>query len=125
MKYAYVVNGKSVALSEKIEKCIAEQNIPLSLFRATLLNAIRKIRDGHPHLVNFEELQDAVLISLPKYKGKVIKMTKLVNHAEETLSKIRNALNSPTQENLDALLNNINYGLAKEPRQMVLQKKKN
>lgn len=109
MKYAYVVNGKSVALSEKIEKAIAEQNIPLSLFRATLLNAIRKIRDGHPHLVNFEALQDAVLISLPKYRGKVTKMTKLTGHADVTLRKIKRALVDPSQENMDALLKNTGF----------------
>lgn len=100
MNHAYVINCKSVALEEKIQRGIANNKIPSSLFRATLLNAIRKIRDGNASLVNYTALENAVHASLTNYN----EPGRLRGYAKRTLRKIKAALENDSQANLDALL---------------------
>lgn len=109
MKIEYVVNGKSIALNDKIQKAIDNRSIPLSLFRATLLNAVRKILNGREKEVDYDALADAVVKSIDQFKSRVRRLSKLVRYSNECLMKIKNALENRTEDNLELLRSTVGY----------------
>lgn len=113
MKIEYIVNGKSIALNDKIEKAILNGSIPLSLFRATLLNAVRKILNGREKDIDYTALSNAIIKSIDQFKSRVRRLSKLVRYANDCLMKIKNALENRTEENLGLLRTTTGYLPAK------------
>lgn len=109
MRFIYVVNGKSIALQERIDSAIEDNKVPLSLFRASILNAIRKIHDGKYTLVEYNKLEKAIKSSYPKYLEKAKKAKKLINYGDMCLGLIKDYLENPTEQKLQGLLNGTGY----------------